>query len=495
MLSHMLRRVALSSAALAVFCASALVASGCGQGLEISAPHFDPPSGATLTAVHTRIKVTNLDAEQVICVTTDGAEPAWNGGHCAQALDASRTIAVPACGFNVIRIAWSKGTDEADYRVEDPSCKQGCSPVVPWDNDELVRAFERWEEEVKCSLNGCKNPSGTGDWSGACDAGKVSWNVSLNGLRAISTFTYEGCAHTVTIADPDGGAMATRKITLVGTGKLIQDTDFGGSGNEGGTVNVTGDFTGVVGSHIVLKNKARSGGSFTAACTTDPKGAKNCAPAGAQIAYDFPDWKCHGDICPVATQGSCEKPDGDGDGIADVDDNCPKATNTDQADGDGDGIGDACDTDLGFVVMRFQTGDRCLTLGDEQVESTLTCAPMDPHQQWVMFPDGDAFGFKNRSNGECLSETGNFIGPWTVVTAPCDGKDAQRWKLERYEQGGFDEKFPLRLHNVAENFCPYTDFTGYVYGTIANCGLAGTESNRKVGLYRGGDFTRSPVQP
>jgi hypothetical protein len=36
-------------------------------------------------------------------------------------------------------------------------------------------------------------------------------------------------------------------------------------------------------------------------------------------------------------------PDADGDGVPDATDNCPQASNTDQADADGDGIGDACD--------------------------------------------------------------------------------------------------------------------------------------------------------
>jgi len=37
------------------------------------------------------------------------------------------------------------------------------------------------------------------------------------------------------------------------------------------------------------------------------------------------------------------KPDRDGDGTPDDSDNCPAASNPDQADSDGDGIGDACD--------------------------------------------------------------------------------------------------------------------------------------------------------
>jgi hypothetical protein len=34
-----------------------------------------------------------------------------------------------------------------------------------------------------------------------------------------------------------------------------------------------------------------------------------------------------------------------------------------------------------------------------------------------------------------------------------------------------------------------------VYGTAGNCGLGGTESNRKVGLYYGGAFDTPPYQP
>lgn len=37
-------------------------------------------------------------------------------------------------------------------------------------------------------------------------------------------------------------------------------------------------------------------------------------------------------------------PDGDGDGVPDAIDNCPRWDNADQADGNGDGLGDACAT-------------------------------------------------------------------------------------------------------------------------------------------------------
>jgi hypothetical protein len=45
--------------------------------------------------------------------------------------------------------------------------------------------------------------------------------------------------------------------------------------------------------------------------------------------------------------GGCpsEDADSDGDGIVDLEDNCPYTFNPDQADTDGDGIGDACGTE------------------------------------------------------------------------------------------------------------------------------------------------------
>ncbi|NIV47751.1 MAG: hypothetical protein GWN46_13485, partial [Gammaproteobacteria bacterium] len=43
---------------------------------------------------------------------------------------------------------------------------------------------------------------------------------------------------------------------------------------------------------------------------------------------------------PGASAGGA---DADGDGIPDLDDNCPNTANADQADADGDGVGDVCD--------------------------------------------------------------------------------------------------------------------------------------------------------
>ena len=95
-----------------------------------------------------------------------------------------------------------------------------------------------------------------------------------------------------------------------------------------------------------------------------------------------------------------------------------------------------------------------------------------------------------------MSQSGILIGPRDVITEPCDENRAeQQWAVEPYDQGGLDPEWPVRLHNQANNFCLYTDFTGWVYGTAGNCGLAGTDAGRKIGIYYGGDFTSEPYAP
>jgi hypothetical protein len=46
----------------------------------------------------------------------------------------------------------------------------------------------------------------------------------------------------------------------------------------------------------------------------------------------------------LAADPESKGPDRDGDGVSDIQDNCPNVPNRDQADADGDGIGDACDS-------------------------------------------------------------------------------------------------------------------------------------------------------
>ena len=464
--------------------------------------HFSPPSGSTLTDTQA-VSVVGLDDEPVICFTIDGVEPDW--GTCDNALVGSRDIELP-CGFSVATIKWADGSlsEAANFLVENEECEANAGPVVLWANDELVKSFVPIKDDIQCRMNNCENPGGTGHWSADCDSGKVDWNVSLDGLRAISEFTYTDCEGTATIdvhdyvADPywqDESATLAMDITLVMNGTITQDTDFSGNGSEFGTVDVTGDFLGKVKSQIEIKDKARGGGGFAAGCTEDPLDDEVCAPGGAVILYDFPDWTCHGSICP---EPGDEVPleDADGDGVGDDEDNCPDDVNPLQEDIDDDGLGDACDDVTDFFLLQFKNGGRCLVLAGSEIKSTDACDPADPNQRFT-FADTDArTGFIALANDLCVSQTGGWIGPWNLITEACNPASTyQQWDLERYDQGGFDTAWPMRMHNAEDDFCAYTDFTGNVYGTIGNCGLAGTDAGRKVGIYAGGDFDVDPIQP
>jgi hypothetical protein len=475
-----------------------MISLGCGERPEPVVAHFDPATGTELTDT-TTISVINLD-DQVVCYTTDGAPASL--GDCVNVVPASRQVSLP-CGFATVNIAWEGGTDSANYLVNTPECEAEAGPVVLWANDELVRAFVPIKDDIQCRMNGCSNPTGTGTWHADCDAGTVDWKVSLSGLRAISEFEYHGCQATTTIdvhdyvTDPTWETEATvpLEVTLVLDGKVSQDTDFDGNGTETGTLTIGGDFTGKVASSIVITNKAKGGGGFSGGCTVDPLADEVCAPNGAMILYDFPDWTCHGAICPEPGDVVLED-DADSDGVTDADDNCAEIGNPYQEDIDGDGVGDACDDAPDFALLQFKSDERCLYTDGSDVASTTACNAADPTQQWVVFDSSGKLGFQNLANRECMSHDDSLAGPWNVITEACDAASPkQQWTPERYDQGGFDAQWPMRLHAVDQDFCIYTDFTGLVYGTIWNCGLAGTDTGRKVGIYAGGDFSASPLSP
>jgi len=490
---------------LSIACALAVGLLGCESSLVPFVSHFDPPTGTLITDLAPSVRVIHLDDEPLVCFTLNSGPVDWNAGACANPLGPDRTIAL-GCGFNVVNIAWAGGAEQEDasFQVDNDNCEASPEQVPLWSNDELVRAAVAIKDEMKCRMNGCSNPSGEGTWSTECAPGDVRWDVGLNGLRAVSTFTFSSCEWTTTVAvhdyeaDPyweDESAVIDREITLVLDGVITQDTDFGGNGNEAGVLEVSGDFTGRFESRIEISDKNNSGGGYLSSCLEDPLDDEVCAPAGALILYDFPDWTCHGGICPEPGDRPPEGPDADNDGVGDDQDNCPAAANPLQEDIDEDGLGDACDDAPGFVVLQVQSGMRCLDLGAETVESTSICAPSDASQQWSMSEVEGYTVFRNLGNDECMSHSSG-LSPWDIITEPCDpGRRSQHWSLERYDQGGFDPAWPLRLRNRDENYCLYTDFTGWVYGSIGNCNLAGTETGRKVGIYPGGDLGGEPLLP
>jgi hypothetical protein len=61
----------------------------------------------------------------------------------------------------------------------------------------------------------------------------------------------------------------------------------------------------------------------------------------------------------IASPADDERPDADGDGVPDAQDNCPHLSNPDQADADGDKVGDACDQCAGTEAAGLITQDGC----------------------------------------------------------------------------------------------------------------------------------------
>ncbi len=485
---------------------SLVLLAACQPAERVTRPdaHFDPVSGTTLTDDSASVRVIGLD-DVAVCYAIDGGDPGY-GASCAAELDATRVIPLE-CGFHVVNIRWGEATEteEASYLVDSPSCAEVEGVVALWQNDELVRAFVVIKDALQCAMNDCENPSGTGDWSAACGEGQVDWEVSLRGLRAISVFRYTDCRASTTIevhdpADPywqDPAAVLPLDVALVLNGELRQDTDFSGNGDEAGTLDVTGDFSGQVSSVITITDAARGGGWFEAGCATGPVTGEVCAPGDAAIRYDYPDWSCHGAICPEPGDPPVVGPDTDGDGIGDAEDLCPDRFDPLQSDGDQDGLGDACDDAPGFSLIQFQSDARCLVAeSGGAVSSTASCIATDPSQQWELLDRGGHRGFRSLATGGCLSHTDSWIGPWTLIASTCDEADPfQQWDYEAYDQGGAEAQWPGRLHAISDDFCAYTDFTGNVYGTIANCDLAGTEAGRKVGIYAYGDVSLAPLTP
>lgn len=478
----------------------------------------------------------------------------------------------------------NQGDDDRDGvgNVCDPTPRG--PPPLPWNNHVLARAFVKWKDELMCRLNNCMKPGGTGTWSTTCGDGAKTWTVTLNGLRAISTFTYRNCKHAVTVdvhdwaRDPmslDPTATVPRSIELVVDGTMTQDTDFNGSGNESGTVSVAGDFTGTIVSHVLINNTDRAAGSyFSVACTADPIAEEQCAPNNLFVNYVYPDWSCEpggcpahtplrdgdgdgvfdpydncltvanasqanadfdaqgdacdaststadgdrdgvpddGDNCPTTANSTqadgdrdglgdaCDSivdPDTDGDGVIDARDNCPMQANTDQQDTDTDGTGDVCDStprgEPAFSLVKFKLG-RCLYDNGGDARSTSACDPGQPNQRWeVVRVSPGRFAFRNLATGKCLSAQtwAGVIGMDTCDTS----RSSQQWDGEAYTTGGLDPNFPMRLHSAAYNYCAYTNATADVYATQGNCGLLGTEDYRKLGIYPGGVFSMSPLQP
>ena len=139
-------------------------------------------------------------------------------------------------------------------------------------------------------------------------------------------------------------------------------------------------------------------------------------------------------------------PDSDGDGVADIFDNCPKKYNPDQRDCDHDGKGDACDSSNVIVTYTWSWGNfvreelgipKCVTyfvtdtVGEEEIPlyayfelirtTTLThCGPSGTGSSSTSAVDGEAIYAMCYSSPSVACDTRDpFWGPY-VECVTCD---------------------------------------------------------------------------
>lgn len=454
-------RLAALTASLGFVAVAGTVAIGC---LPSATPPdaikvFNPDPGRNFQAPSGLVKITNLTGANAVCFTTNGSNPVYNYGTCigGSTLTLSGTSLLLSCS----------STDHTTYT------EKTIKLVFDWPDSTNPDGYSENRVEGTFILD-CA-PPGTpqdADNDGILDAAD-NCPVVANPDQADSDADGIGDVCDIVIPDTDADDDG------------IDDT-ADNCPNNANANQADADHDGIGDVCDPVYNPDTDGDGITDA-------ADNC-PNTANADQADADGDHIGDICDPAPNGD----DPDGDGIPALYDNCPNVANTNQLDSDHDGIGNACDADAAYVLLKVKVnGGRCLRVeSGNDVKSTSSCSAGASNQQWEMIDVSSTVKmFKNRSNNQCLTQQ-DILGWKDQLTANCNSNDnKQKWTIEPYTQGGADAAYPVRLHNVGSNFCIYTDGTGNVFGTLSNCGLAGTDANRKIGIYFGGNFNSTPFTP
>ncbi len=120
-------------------------------------------------------------------------------------------------------------------------------------------------------------------------------------------------------------------------------------------------------------------------------------------------------------------PDTDGDGVIDINDNCPNYANADQADADNDGIGNVCDICLGFDDTADTDADTIPDGCDDDddndgVLDTVDCNPLDDSVTTSSANDSDNDGV-NDCLDVCPGFDDNMDTDGDTIPDGCDPQD------------------------------------------------------------------------
>ncbi len=216
----------------------------------------------------------------------------------------------------------------------------------------------------------CTAGSDTCDTNAACANTVGGYTCTCNNGFAGDGFTCadvdectdatDGCDTNATCANTVGGYTCTCNSGFSGDGFTCADVDECTAGTDGCDANATCANT--AGSYTCTCNAGYAGDGTSCATVCGDGltvGDEGCDDGGtddgdgcsASCAVE-PGFVCAGSL-------SVCRADGDGDGIADEEDNCPAVANLDQLDADGDEIGDACDGPSGIAGAVGSGGCDC----------------------------------------------------------------------------------------------------------------------------------------
>ncbi len=148
--------------------------------------------------------------------------------------------------------------------------------------------------------------------------------------------------------------------------------------------------------------------------------------------------------------------DEDGDGIADLIDNCPHVANTDQADMDGDGVGDVCDPNPTVARDHLVFFDPFTGPRAEWTASGTAAAPTYP---------GDTLDVDTTSGSLYIAS----------IAATAGGNDVYIYRGQIVANGAGEQHLMLGLGELP--FFPAGGPTsGYYYCEICNGGVCGAQA-------------------